>query len=202
MKGTSVVATTVPVTTTQGFDAPVETTGSSEPVTSGTKKGGLSGGAIAGIVIGVLAGIIFLLLLCACCCLSAGIKGLWHLITGKKKSDSRRGSRTEITETRRHSTRYGGSTAASRRETHGGWFGGAVPSKSGRDEKHERHKKEAVGLAGLGLGIAALWAGLRKKKEKDNRRQGGRSYTTYSESYTGTTDSELTPLPWPGEVFR
>lgn len=194
VKGTSVIATTVPVTTTQGFVAPVETTGSSSPVTSGHKSG-LSGGAIAGIVIGVIAGIIFLLLLCACCCLSAGIKGLWHLVAGKKKGDSRRGSRTEVTETRRHSTRYGGS-AASRRETHGGWFGGAAaPSKSGRnEEKHDKHKKEAAGLAGLGLGLAALWAGMKMKKDKkkEGRRQSGSYYTSYSESYTGTTDSELT----------
>ncbi|OBT67149.1 hypothetical protein VE03_04456 [Pseudogymnoascus sp. 23342-1-I1] len=192
VKGTSVIATTVPVTTTQGFVSPVETTGDSAGATSGHKSG-LSGGAIAGIVIGVIAGIIFLLLLCACCCLSAGIKGVWHLIAGKKKGDSRRGSRTEITETRRHSTRYGGSTAASRRETHGGWFGGAVPSKSGRqDEKHDRHKKEA-GLAGLGLGLAALWAGMKFKKDKEKkaagRRQSGSYYTSYTESYTGTTDS-------------
>ncbi|KFY73217.1 hypothetical protein V499_06688 [Pseudogymnoascus sp. VKM F-103] len=188
VKGTSVIATTVPITTTQGFVAPVETTGSSETITSGHKSG-LSGGAIAGIVIGVLAGIIFLLFLCACCCLSAGIKGVWHLISGKKKGDSRRGSRTEVTtETRRHSTRYGGS-AASRRETHGGWFGGAVPS--GRDnEKHDKHKKEAVGLAGLGLGLAALWAGMKfNKKKKEERRQSGSYYTSYTESYTGTTDS-------------
>ncbi|OBT73223.1 hypothetical protein VF21_08872 [Pseudogymnoascus sp. 05NY08] len=190
VKGTSVIATTVPVTTTQGFVAPVETTGSSETITSGHKSG-LSGGAIAGIVIGVIAGIIFLLLLCACCCLSAGIKGVWHLISGKKKGDSRRGSRTEVTETRRHSTRYGGS-AASRRETHGGWFGGAVASgkDSRHGEKHDKHKKEAVGLAGLGLGLAALWAGMKfNKKKKEERRQSGSYYTSYSESYTGTTDS-------------
>ncbi|OBT47528.1 hypothetical protein VE00_03188 [Pseudogymnoascus sp. WSF 3629] len=187
VKGTSVVATTVPVTTTQGFVAPVQTTGSSETITSGHKSG-LSGGAIAGIVIGVIAGIIFLLLICACCCLSAGIKGVWHLIAGKKKGDSRRGSRTEVTETRRHSTRYGGS-AASRRETHGGWFGGAVAGGKG-SEKPDKHKKEAVGLAGLGLGLAALWAGMKfGKKKKEERRQSGSYYTSYSESYTGTTDS-------------
>ncbi|KFY44334.1 hypothetical protein V494_01529, partial [Pseudogymnoascus sp. VKM F-4513 (FW-928)] len=102
VKGTSVIASTVPITTTQDFVAPVETTGgSSSPITTGHKSG-LSGGAIAGIVIGVIAGIIILLLICACCCLSAGIKGVWHLIAGKKKGDSRRGSRTEVTETRRH----------------------------------------------------------------------------------------------------
>ncbi|KFY23780.1 hypothetical protein V493_05642 [Pseudogymnoascus sp. VKM F-4281 (FW-2241)] len=186
VKGTSVIATTVPVTTTQGFVAPVETTDSSETVT--TSKSKLSGGAIAGIVIGVIAGVIILLLLCACCCLSAGIKGVWHLIAGKKK-DSRRDS-----DSRRHSGHYGGS-AASRRETHGGWFGGAVPSKSGRgsryDEKHNSHKKEA-GLAGIGLALAALWAGMKFKKNKkeDRRRQSGSYYTSYTESYTGTTDSE------------
>ncbi|KFY68791.1 hypothetical protein V496_00791 [Pseudogymnoascus sp. VKM F-4515 (FW-2607)] len=189
VKGTSVIATTVPVTTTQGFVAPVETTGNdAEGATSGSKPG-LSGGQIAGIVIGVLAGIIFLLFLCACCCLSAGIKGVWHLIAGKKK-DSRRGSRTEITETRRHSTRYGGSNA-SRRETHGGWFGGAVPSKSGRHDEKHGHKKEAAGLAGLGLGLAALWAGMKFKKDKkeDRRKQSASYYDSYTESYTGTTDS-------------
>ena len=194
VKGTSVIATTVPITTTQGFVAPVETDGSSSPVTS-EHKSGLSGGAIAGIVIGVIAGVILLLLICACCCLGAGIKGVWGLITGGGKKDSRRGSRVEITETRRHSTRYGGS-AASRRETHGGWFGGAVPSKSGRDsrygasaEKHDRHKKEA-GLAGLGLALAGMWAAMKfGKKKKEERRQSA-SYYSYT-SYTGTSDSEL-----------
>lgn len=66
-----------------------------------------------------------------------------------------------------------------------------APSKSGRnEEKHDKHKKEAAGLAGLGLGLAALWAGMKMKKKKEVRRQSGSYYTSYSESYTGTTDSE------------
>ena len=188
---TSITVTTLPVTTTQGFVAPVETTGTTEPLTSGLHKTGLSGGAIAGIVIGVIAGVIMLLLILACCCLGAGVKGIWHLIVGKPKDD-RRGSRTEVIETRRHSTRYGGSTTASRRETHGGWFGGAAAGKS-NSEKHDRHKKEAVGLAGIGLALAALWAGLKFKKNKEEDRRQRRSstyYSSYSESYTGTSDSE------------
>ncbi|KFX86423.1 hypothetical protein O988_09587, partial [Pseudogymnoascus sp. VKM F-3808] len=63
-----------------------------------------------------------------------------------------------------------------------------VDSRHG--EKHDRHKKEAVGLASVGLGLAALWAGLKfNKKKKEERRQSGSYYTSYTESYTGTTDS-------------
>lgn len=193
VRPTSAVTTTVPITTTQAFVAPVQT-GDREPLTEGASKGGLSGGAIAGIVIGVIAGVSILLFILACCCLGAGLKGVFALLFGKK--DNKKGSRTEITETRRtHSTRYGGSAAASRRE-HSGWFGGARggngSTRTSRvDEKRHSKGKEAAGLAGLAVGLAGLWGALKYKRNKEEEKK-PQTYSYYSytdDSYT-TTDSE------------
>lgn len=194
VKGTSVATTTVPVTTTRPFVAPVQTTGGLTNLTPLPQTGGLSPGAIAGIVIGALAGVAILLFISACCCLGAGVKGIFGLLFGRK--DKKRGSRTETIETRRTSTRYGGSAAASRRETHSGWFGGAAAGGRGSartsrvGEKRHSKGKEAGTLAALGLGLAALWGGLKWKRNKDaNKRRQDVSYYSYDESYT-TTDSE------------
>ncbi len=207
VRPTSLTITTVPVTTTQPFIAPVATTdGALTPlVPVEAEGGGLSPGAIAGIVIGAIAGLLLLLLLLACCLGYKGAKGIFGLFAGKKKDKRRRsprGSRTEIFEERRTTSRYGAASAAagSRRGTAvrsggGGWFGGPVAAGGGRrvarqevTEKRTR-KGETGKLAALGLGLTGMWAGLKwkRKREAEKRRPASAFYT---DSYTGSSISE------------
>ena len=216
VRPTSLTVTTVPITTTQPFLAPVQTTGGVVPlIPVAAEDGGLSPGAIAGIVIGVIAAIIILLLLLACCLLGTGIKGLFGLIGGKKKTRSRspspRGHRREIYE-ERTTTRVAGAAAGTRYATGGGgggWFGrggaaAAVPA--GRrttitQTTTEKRRSSGIGkeAAAAGLGLGALWAGLKWKRKRDIEKRDPRGsyyershYTGGSRSrYTGsTTDSE------------
>lgn len=180
--------TVVAVTTTQAFQTPVGTAGGTYGITTASTSSGLSGGAIAGIVIGVIAGIILLIAICACCILKAGFDGLLAIFgLGKNRKRER-----VITEEERY-TRYSGrgsGVAASRRETHGGWFGGGK-GRSRVDEKRSS-KKEAGLLGGAALGLAGLWAILGLKRKRDERRAPGSevSYSSYTDSYTGTSASE------------
>lgn len=212
VRPTSLTVTTVPITTTQPFLAPVQTTGGVVPlVPVAAEDGGLSPGAIAGIVIGVIAAIIILLLLLACCLLGTGIKGLFGLIGGKKKTRSRssspRGHRTEVFEERR-TTRVAAGGAGARYGGGGGWFGrsgaaAAVPVGRTTRVTQVEEKRRSSGMgkqaAAAGLGLGALWAGLRWKRKRDTEKRDPRGsyyersrYTGGSRSgYTGsTTDSE------------
>lgn len=191
VRPTSLTITTLPVTTTLPFSPPMQTTGGAViplvPVESGN---GLSPGAIAGIVIGVIAAIILLILILLCCCLGKGIKGIFGLFGGKKKEERRekRGSRTEIYEERRTSTRYADGRQSG--GVAGGWFGGAQPVRSSRVEVVEKRKSsgDKGKLAALGLGLGGMWAGLRwKRKREVEKRRPGSSY--YTRSYTGTSMS-------------
>lgn len=209
VRPTSLTVTTVPITTTQPFLAPVQTTGGAITplVPVAAEGGGLSPGAIAGIVVGTIAAIIILLLLLACCLLGTGIKGLLGLFSGKKKtrprSTSPRGHRTEIYEERRTTQRVGGAAAGARYSGEGRWVGGrsAAAAPVGRrttvtqvTEKRRTGVGKEAAVAGLGLG--ALWAGLRwkRKREVEKRRPGSSYYERSSYSgYTGsTTDSKYT----------
>lgn len=179
--------TNVVVTTTQSFETPVGTAGGTYGITSTNSSNGLSGGAIAGIVIGTIAGIILLLLICFCCCLKAGFDTILGIFGLGRKNRSR--ERTEVIEERysRYGSRAGTGVAASRRETHGGWFGGEKPPR------RERKSNEGKWVAGGALSLAALWALLgfrRKQAEKRRTQQSVASYSSYTESYTGTSDSE------------
>lgn len=213
VRPTSLSITTVPITTTQPFLAPVQTTGGVVPLVPVTAEdGGLSPGAIAGIVIGVIAAIIILLLLLACCLLGTGIKGLFGLIGGKKKTRSRSsspsGHRREIYEERTTTRVAGRAATGTRYAGGGGWFGrgGAAAVPAGRrttitQTTTEKRRSSGIGkeAAAAGLGLGALWAGLRWKRKRDTEKRDPRGsyyersrYTGGSRSgYTGsTTESE------------
>lgn len=182
VRPTSLTITTLPVTTTLPFTPPQQTGGAVVPLVPVESGNGLSPGAIAGIVIGVIAGIILLILILLCCCLGKGIKGIFGLFGGKKEDKRKRGSRTEIYEERRTSTRYAGQSAA------GGWFGGAVPAggRSSRVEVVEKKSKTGGNAGKLALGLGAMWAGLRWKRKRDaEKRRPDSSY--YSSRYTGSS---------------
>ena len=204
VRPTSLTVTTVPITTTQPFLAPVQTTGGVIPlVPVAAEDGGLSPGAIAGIVIGVIAAIIILLLLLACCLLGTGIKGLFGLIGGKKKTRSRssspRGHRTEVFEERR-TTRVAAGGAGARYAGGGGWFGrggaAAVPARRTTRVTQVTEKRRSSGIgkeaAAAGLGLGALWAGLRWKRKRDTEKRDPRGSYYERSHYTGGSRSGYT----------
>ena len=149
--------------------------------------GGLSPGAIAGIVIGVIAAIIILLLLLACCLLGKGIGGLFGLIGGKKKTDSRnsssRGHRTEVFEERRTTRVAAGGTGAG--------YAAAVPAGRTTRVTQVTEKRRSSGIgkeaAAAGLGLGALWAGLRWKRKRDIEKRDPKGSYYDRNRYTGTS---------------
>lgn len=193
----------VGATTTQPFIPPATASGSTLPITS-TASSNLSGGAIAGIVIGTILAVILLLLLCFCCI----ARGLWHSFVALFGGGRRRegGTRTERIETverySRHGSTIGGAAGvAGARRQQGRWFGG-------RNEKPttvvETRKKKSSGLGGAGavgaglVGLAAMLGLKRKEERRDEKRRPGPattvtdvSYTSYTDSYTGTSDSRF-----------
>lgn len=188
VRPTSLTVTTVPITTTQPFLAPVQTTGGVVPlVPIAATGGGLSPGAIAGIVIGVIAAIIILLLLLACCLLGKGIGGLFGLIGGKKKTDSRnsssRGHRTEVFEERRTTRVAAGGTGAG--------YAAAVPTGRTTRVTQVTEKRRSSGIgkeaAAAGLGLGALWAGLRWKRKRDIEKRDPKGSYYDRNRYTGTS---------------
>lgn len=203
LRPTSATTTTtiVPVTTTQGFQTPVSTASGTLGITAADANNGLSGGAIAGIVIGVIAGIILLILICFCCCLKAGFDGLLAIF-GLGSKNKRR-ERTEVVEERY--TRYGRAGtagAAVRRDDGRTWYGGQGGGGGARydNEKRSSNNNEAKTLLGLGGGLAGLAAilGLRRREEERRQQQQRRrparsevSYTSYTDSYTGTSASKF-----------
>jgi hypothetical protein len=142
-------------------------------------------------------------LILLCVCGAAALKGIFGLF---KKKDDRGHRREEIIEERRTSTRYGGAAAAASRDRHSGWFGGGGPTRVTRTEVTEKKTRvgEGTALAGLGLGLGALWAGLKYKRHRDGQRVPSTRYTGGSRRtsrrsgsrYTGTTDSKSITLDW------
>lgn len=191
---TTTVTAIVSATTTEPFQTPVSTAGSSingTSITPSTANNGLSGGAIAGIVIGVLASIVILLLLCLCCIFKATLDGVLSLF-GLRSNKSR--ERTEIIE-----ERYSRHGSATRRDEHGTWYGGGGGRSSRVQEKKKRSRLGEGGiLAAIALGLAGLWAvlGLRRRSKAKSSRSNA-SYETYSESYSGTLSSESKYHPSP-----
>jgi hypothetical protein len=165
-------------TPTVPFSPPVGTDGSTligaQPTTQGHK---LSPGAIAGIVIGVIAGIIILLLICLCCCAKGAIDSILGIFGGGKK---RRTETTYIEE--RHS--HHGSRPAGRT-----WFG-ARPARVDRTEKRRSGGLGGIATVTAGLGALALALGWKRKRERKNEAKSNSSYSYYSDSYTGTSESE------------
>lgn len=189
LRPTSGTATTVTAvvspTTTQTFQTPVSTGGSTSNGTAivlASSGGGLSGGAIAGIVIGVLAGITILIAVCFCCILRAGVDGILDLFGLRNRSRER----TEVIEERY--SRHG--SASSRRDTHGG-------GRTARTEKKRSGISEGGIFLSILAGLGALWAilGLRRRsREKAARSEV--SYETNSGSYSGTSESESSKNPY------
>jgi len=196
--GTSGASTiTKTATTTQPFETPVGTSGSSIGVTSDSTSHGLSGGAIAGIVIGVLAGIVLLILICFCCILRSGfdaILGIFGL------GPNRRRRREEVITTEE---RYSRRNASASGGTQRNWFGASRPRRT----TVVNEKKQGGGFGGLGmvgaglLGLAAILGLKRRHDRKEVVRKEERVTTRpersdlssdyYSDYYTGTTESEL-----------
>lgn len=141
--------------------------------------GGLSGGAIAGIVIGVLAGLALLALLCFCCCIKGLLDGCLACF-GLGSRKKRR--RTEIDEYERYSHHSGGGGGRT-------WYGAARPPAR-VDRRDERKSSNGKNLLGLGAGLAALWAVLGLKRQRDNRKN-NEKYSEYSYSsdyYTSASE--------------
>lgn len=166
----TVTATRGP-TTTVPFMEPVAT-GANVTVTGMEDGGGggLSGGAIAGIVIGVLAGLALLALLCFCCCIKGLLDGCLACfgLGGRKKR-----RRTEIDEYERYSHHSGGGGGRT-------WYGAARPPAR-VDRRDDRKSSNGKNLLGLGAGLAALWAVLGLKRQRDNRKN-NEKYSEYSYS--------------------
>lgn len=194
VKGTSGAPTaTLAATTTEPFGTAVSATATGAGIVS-TSSGGLSGGAIAGIVIGTIAGIILLLLICFCCVLRAGFDGLLAIFgLGKRRRDTV----TEVETVERYS-RHGSHGAAASRREHSGWFGASAGRRRPTTVVEDRRRKSSgfggIGAVGAGLLGLAVLLGLkrrhdRKEREKERYSEAD-SYSYYTDSYTGTSESE------------
>ena len=195
IRGTSSSETTATVTssptTTIPFETPVATGANITLTNDGSgDHSGLSGGAIAGIVIGTLLGLLLLALILFYCCL----RGLFGAIFGRKKKN-RRVTEVEEYERRSHHAHGRGSGGGGGGRT---WYGAAKPARTSRyEERNSRRSntgKEALGIAG---GLAALWAVLGLKRQRDNKRRNEEKYSEYSYSsdyYTSASEYNRTSL--------
>ena len=179
---TSTSTSTNKASTTQAFQTPVGTDGSTLiGAQASSSGGGLSGGAIAGIVIGVIAGIIILILLCLCCCAKGILDGLLSLFGLGPSRRRRTTEETYIEERHSRRGRTGGRT----------WFG-MGPS---RVDRVDRKKSSGGwgGLAGVTAGLAGLAILLGLKRRHDRRRDeksddGTASSYFDSEYYTSASE--------------
>ncbi|KAM3419249.1 hypothetical protein BST61_g5187 [Cercospora zeina] len=173
----TVTATRGP-TTTVPFMEPVATGANVTVIGMEEGGGGLSGGAIAGIVIGVLAGLALLALLCFCCCIKGLLDGCLACfgLGGRKKK-----RRTEIDEYERYSHHSGGGGGRT-------WYGAARPPAR-VDRRDERKSSSGKNLLGLGAGLAALWAVLGLKRQRDKKSNEKYSEYSYSSDYYTSASS-------------
>lgn len=181
IRGTSsslvLVTQTASPTATVPFESPVATGANITLTSDHVHNNGLSGGAIAGIVIGVLLGLALLALILFCCC----VRGIWVGLCGGGRRKRRT---TEVEEYERYSHHGRGSGGGGR--TGGGrtWYGAAKPARSSRYEEREKRDNKGTELLGLGAGLAALWALLGLKRQRDNRRrQDEKTEYSYSSDY-------------------
>ncbi|PWY80642.1 hypothetical protein BO70DRAFT_362594 [Aspergillus heteromorphus CBS 117.55] len=176
----STVTQTAPVTTTEGFIAPVST-GGTPAVGVKARSGGLSGGAIAGIVIGTIAGAFLLLLICACMCCRGALDSILACLGlggGRKRRE------TTYVEERRHRHSHGTTTRPEQRT----WFGTRpTASSAGGGRKKKDSGMGALATIGIILGAIALCLGL-KRRNRDRRDEDEKTDYSYPSSYYYSSD--------------